>query len=46
MTWHPTTVERINLEGPLGRLTPEQLAMVLERIATALDLTLQEPIQG
>ena len=43
MTWHPTTVDRSNLDGPLGRLTPEQLAMVLERIATALDLTLLEP---
>ncbi|MCP9848703.1 hypothetical protein [Cyanobium sp. Morenito 9A2] len=43
MTWHPTTVDGTNLDGPLGRLTPEQLAMALERIATALDLTLQEP---
>ncbi len=46
MTWHPTSLDRINLDGPLGRLTPEQLSMVLERIAAALDLTLQEPMEG
>ncbi|MCT0213674.1 MULTISPECIES: type II toxin-antitoxin system PemK/MazF family toxin [unclassified Synechococcus] len=45
MAWHPTTVDVINLEGPLGRITPDQLADVLQRISVALDLGMQEPWQ-
>ncbi|MCP9771617.1 hypothetical protein KBY66_03085 [Synechococcus sp. Tobar12-5m-g] len=45
MAWHPTTVDAINLEGPLGRITPDQLADVLQRISAALDPGMQEPGQ-
>ncbi|MEI6830095.1 MAG: type II toxin-antitoxin system PemK/MazF family toxin [Synechococcaceae cyanobacterium ELA445] len=43
MAWHPTTVDSVNLEGPLGRITRDQLEEVLQRIAMALDLDMQEP---
>jgi hypothetical protein len=43
MTWLPTTVASDLLEGPLGRVTPEELAAILILVAQALDLRMEEP---
>ena len=43
MAWHPTTVLREQLEGPFGRISPEQLRSVLAALRTALDLDMLEP---
>jgi len=45
MAWQPTTVLRQQLDGPLGRITPELLREVLCGLATALDLSMLEPWQ-
>lgn len=45
MAWHPTTVLREQLEGPFGRISPEQLRRVLAAMRTALDLDMLEPWQ-
>jgi mRNA-degrading endonuclease toxin of MazEF toxin-antitoxin module len=45
MAWLPTTVAADQLEGPLGRLTIEQLSDVLTRLVEALDLEMLEPWQ-
>ena len=45
MAWQPTTVLRQQLDGPLGRVTAEQLSMVLQALATALDVAMLEPWQ-
>ncbi len=43
MAWLPTTVAADQLEGPLGRLGPTELAAVLRSVAEALDLAMLEP---
>jgi mRNA-degrading endonuclease toxin of MazEF toxin-antitoxin module len=45
MAWLPTTVDRDQLDGPLGRATPETLRAVLTALSSALDLTMLEPWQ-
>jgi mRNA-degrading endonuclease toxin of MazEF toxin-antitoxin module len=45
MAWHPTTVLREQLEGPFGRISPEQLRSVLAALRTSLDLDILEPWQ-
>jgi hypothetical protein len=45
MAWLPTSVEREQLAGPLGRITPAELKAVLGALHTALDLAMDEPWQ-
>lgn len=45
MAWQPTTLLRDQLEGPLGRISPEQLSSVLAAMRMALDLDMLEPWQ-
>ncbi|MFM8260340.1 MAG: type II toxin-antitoxin system PemK/MazF family toxin [Vulcanococcus sp.] len=43
MAWLPTTVEREQLAGPLGRISSEEMRAVLQAIQRALDLAMDEP---
>ena len=43
MAWLPTTVERAQLAGPLGRVSGEELKAVLQAVRCALDLDMDEP---
>ena len=43
MTWLPTTVHADQLQGPLGRLTPADLAAIAAAVIQALDLQCSEP---
>ena len=45
MAWLPTTVDRDQLAGPLGRVAPSTLQAVLAAISRALDLDMLEPWQ-
>jgi mRNA-degrading endonuclease toxin of MazEF toxin-antitoxin module len=45
MTWLPTTVHADQLQGPLGRLTPADLAAIAAAVIQALDLQCSEPWQ-
>jgi hypothetical protein len=45
MTWLPTTVHADQLQGPLGRLTPADLAAIAAVVIQALDLKCSEPWQ-
>jgi hypothetical protein len=46
MAWLPTTVDRDQLAGPMGRTSPKILKAVLAALTSALDLTMLEPWQG
>jgi mRNA-degrading endonuclease toxin of MazEF toxin-antitoxin module len=46
MTWLPTTVHADQLQGPLGRLTPADLAAIAAAMIQALDLQCLEPWQA
>ena len=46
MAWLPTTVDRDQLAGPMGRTSPKILKAVLTALTSALDLTMLEPWQG
>ena len=43
MAWLPTTVAAEQLEGPIGRIDRDQLALVLRTLRLALDLDMEEP---
>lgn len=43
MAWLPTTVAAEQLEGPIGRIERDQLALVLRTLRLALDLEMEEP---
>lgn len=45
LAWQPTTLLRDQLEGPLGRISPEQLSSVLAAMRMALDLDIPKPWQ-
>lgn len=45
MAWLPTSVEREQLAGPQGRISPAELKAVLGALHTALDLAMDEPWQ-
>jgi mRNA-degrading endonuclease toxin of MazEF toxin-antitoxin module len=45
MTWLPTTVHADQLQGPLGRLTPADVAAIATAVIQALDLQGLEPWQ-
>lgn len=45
MAWLPTTVEREQLSGPLGRISAADLKAVLEALHVALDVAMDEPWQ-
>jgi hypothetical protein len=45
MTWLPTTVHADQLQGPLGRLAPADLAAIATAVIQALDLQCFEPWQ-
>jgi len=42
MAWLPTTVAAEQLEGPIGRIDRDQLALVLRTLRLALDLDMEE----
>ena len=46
MSWLPTTVHADQLQGPLGRLTPADLAAIATAMIQALDLRCLEPWQA
>jgi hypothetical protein len=46
MSWLPTTVHADQLQGPLGRLTPADLAAIAAAMIQALDLRRLEPWQA
>ncbi len=46
MSWLPTTVHADQLQGPLGRLTPADLAAIAAAMIQALDLRCLEPWQA
>jgi mRNA-degrading endonuclease toxin of MazEF toxin-antitoxin module len=43
MAWMPTTLAAEQLEGPIGRIDRDQLALVLQTLRRALDLDMEEP---
>ena len=43
MAWLPTTVEREQLAGPLGRASREEMRAVLQAVRRSLDLDMDEP---
>lgn len=45
MAWLPTSVEREQLAGPLGRISPAELKAVLGALNAALDLAMDKPWQ-
>jgi hypothetical protein len=45
LAWLPTTVEREQLSGPLGRISAADLKAVLEALHAALDVAMDEPWQ-
>jgi hypothetical protein len=42
MAWLPTTVLRQQLQGPIGRCNAEVVRQVLQAMALALDVSMQE----
>jgi mRNA-degrading endonuclease toxin of MazEF toxin-antitoxin module len=43
MSWLPTTVDRTQLDGPIGRVEQAELRLVLNTLSAALDLEMVEP---